>query len=410
MTFLSGKSRNKKFKIIQKKYLSLFVLGIFFVYNLILVWPNNAQAANCAFSCNDSSKTSAEYCASLYVGGRVGTTFSIDGPPDCDISKASCGLYSAPVCCCVPEDSIIVLNTPTPVSNAPKFNAPELQIQIPGLVFDEADVSCVNIEGGNYSCSINWIAKYVASIYNYGLTVGGILAALMLMAGGLLWLTSGGDSGKVSKAKGFIGGSITGLIILFSAYMILYEVNPELTALKPITIGQIKDGAIGDSNIPVNPATFTDGKSLFLNITGINCGIDSYPEMMKKAKGKVIYSQAKRMTAAPNNKIYMDCSSFANLITVCAGKSPVPDYTETLFTNQSRFNGDINSLKAGDLIGWKKSDASVSKNGHVYIYLGNKRFGDANGSSGIGNYSLSQVLQATERHTGQSIMPYVRRP
>ncbi len=255
MTFLSGKSRNKKFKIIQKKYLSLFVLGIFFVYSLILVWPNNAQAANCAFSCNDSSKTSAEYCASLYVGGRVGTTFSIDGPPDCDISKASCGLYSAPVCCCAPEDSIIVLNTPTPVSNAPKFNAPELQIQIPGLVFDEADVSCVNVEGGNYSCSINWIAKYVASIYNYGLTVGGILAALMLMAGGLLWLTSGGDSGKVSKAKGLIGGSITGLVILFSAYMILYEVNPELTKLKSITTGQAPNTPSGSYSSNIN----TDG-------------------------------------------------------------------------------------------------------------------------------------------------------
>jgi len=226
----------------------------------------------------------------------------------------------------------------------------------------------------------------------------------------LLWLTSGGDSGKVSKAKGLIAGSITGLIILFSAYMILYEVNPELTVLKPITIGQIKDGAIGDSSVPVSPATFAEGKSLFLNITKINCGVDSYPEMMKKAKGKIVYSQAKRMTEAPNNKIYMDCSSFANLITVCAGKAPVPDYTETMFTNQARFNGDINTLRAGDLIGWKKSDASVSKNGHVYIYLGNGRFGDANGSSGTGDYSLSQVLQATERHTGQSLMPYMRRP
>lgn len=308
------------------------------------------------------------------------------------------------ICCCQPEDGAAVK------SAAPKFDPPQLQIKIPGLDFVETDVNCINLAGGAYSCSINWIAKYVAAIYNYGLTIGGILAALMLMAGGLLWLTSGGDSGKVSKAKALIGGSITGLIILFSAYMILYQVNPELTVLKPITIGQIKDGAIGDSSIPVSPSTFTDGKSLFLTITGINCGVDSYPEMMKKAKGKIVYSQAKRMTAAPSNKIYMDCSSFANLITVCAGKAPVPDYTETMFTNQARFNGNINSLIAGDLIGWKKSDASVSKNGHVYIYLGNGRFGDANGSSGIGDYSLSHVLQATERHTGQSVMPYMRRP
>lgn len=132
-------------------------------------------------------------------------------------------------CCCPGETKAIV-------QAKPKFDPPQLQIQIPGLVYDKADVTCVNTADGGYSCSINWISKYIKAIYNYALSIGGILAALMLMAGGLLWLTSGGDSGKISKAKAFIGGSVTGLIILFSAYMILYEVNPELTKMKPISI------------------------------------------------------------------------------------------------------------------------------------------------------------------------------
>ena len=142
-------------------------------------------------------------------------------------------------CCC--------LGT-TPIQAAPKFDPPQLQIQIPGLVFEEADVDCVNLKDGSYSCSIHWIGKYISAIYNYSLTIGGILAALMLMAGGLLWLTSGGDSSKVTKAKSLIGGSITGLIILFSAYMILYEVNPELTKLKPININSISDTGSGSAS------------------------------------------------------------------------------------------------------------------------------------------------------------------
>ena len=116
----------------------------------------------------------------------------------------------------------------------PKYNAPTLQIDIPNINFNR--VECSNTDGGGFICAVPWIGDYVSAIYNYGLSVAGILAAIMLMAGGLVWLTSGGDASKVSKAKSLIGGSITGLVILFSTYMILYEINPELTKLKSISV------------------------------------------------------------------------------------------------------------------------------------------------------------------------------
>lgn len=78
------------------------------------------------------------------------------------------------------------------------------------------------------------IGKYIQALYNYGLAIVSILATIVLMGGGLIWLTSGGDSSKITKAKEMIFGSLTGMVILFCAWIILNTVNPALLELKPI--------------------------------------------------------------------------------------------------------------------------------------------------------------------------------
>ncbi len=157
-------------------------------------------------------------------------------------------------------------------AQTPKFNPPELQIDL-GIRF--GDVVCQNTLEGGFSCTVSWIGDYISYIYKYGLSVAGILAALMLMGGGVIWLTSGGDAGKVGKAKKIIVSSITGLLILFSTYLILYQINPELVKLKPITVGYKSDGIVGDSSIPINTSNYSEGLNLFTDLTGINCGTDS---------------------------------------------------------------------------------------------------------------------------------------
>jgi hypothetical protein len=78
------------------------------------------------------------------------------------------------------------------------------------------------------------LGRYILSLYNYGLAIVGILAAIILMAGGLLWLTSGGSAAKIGQAKELMTGSIIGLIILVGAWMILNTINPNLTRLPSI--------------------------------------------------------------------------------------------------------------------------------------------------------------------------------
>jgi len=58
----------------------------------------------------------------------------------------------------------------------------------------------------------------------------------MIMVGGFLWLMSGGSSNRVSKAKEFITNALMGLLLALFSYMLLYTVNPRLTALGPISV------------------------------------------------------------------------------------------------------------------------------------------------------------------------------
>ena len=83
------------------------------------------------------------------------------------------------------------------------------------------------------------IAKYIKAIYQYGIAVVGILAAIVLMFGGLLWLTAGGNTGQVSEAKEWIKSSLLGLILALLSYTILLTINPDLVNFRPITVTPI---------------------------------------------------------------------------------------------------------------------------------------------------------------------------
>ena len=135
------------------------------------------------------------------------------------------------ICCCQ-ENTISKANQVEP----PKFIIPELQVNI-GAKFSQP--VCEPTDSGGHVCSINWLGEYLSTIYDYALKIGGLLAAVMLMAGGVLWLISAGDASRISKAKSIITGSTLGLVLLFSTYMILTQVNPELVKLNPISIGGV---------------------------------------------------------------------------------------------------------------------------------------------------------------------------
>lgn len=73
------------------------------------------------------------------------------------------------------------------------------------------------------------LSVLIGNILNYVLGMLGVLALVMFVYGGLMWMTSGGASEKIKKGKDTIVWSILGLAIIFFSYALLDFV---LTALQ----------------------------------------------------------------------------------------------------------------------------------------------------------------------------------
>lgn len=104
-------------------------------------------------------------------------------------------------------------------------------IGIPGSPF-------VGGQETNIDCSS--IGNYIKAIYTFAVYAGSILAAIVIMIGGFLWLTAGGNVNQVSTARTFIGGALSGVILLLLSWTILQMVNPALVRFKPLNITAIE--------------------------------------------------------------------------------------------------------------------------------------------------------------------------
>jgi hypothetical protein len=90
------------------------------------------------------------------------------------------------------------------------------------------------------------LTEYISRIYRFGMAITGILAVIVLALGGITWLTSGGNANSIAKAKQYIWGSITGLVLALLSYTILNMVNPDIVALKrPPAITQLSSTTKG---------------------------------------------------------------------------------------------------------------------------------------------------------------------
>ncbi len=135
-------------------------------------------------------------------------------------------------CNAEPKPGTVQPTSPAPTPPTRETVQPNLEINIPGVVFTPA----IQKDG---KLTINWIAEYIAGIYKYLLGIAVTVAIVMIMIGGLQYVLSAGG-GDVKKAKKRINDAIIGLILLFSVYLILFAVNgPRLTAFNALTLSQI---------------------------------------------------------------------------------------------------------------------------------------------------------------------------
>ncbi|MFH2062695.1 MAG: pilin [bacterium] len=75
------------------------------------------------------------------------------------------------------------------------------------------------------------LAQYVENAYRYSIGLAAVLAAVMIMVGGVQWMTAA-DSGRAGKARDRIVNSTVGLLLVIFAYVILNTINPALVRLQ----------------------------------------------------------------------------------------------------------------------------------------------------------------------------------
>ncbi|MDP2586854.1 MAG: pilin [Candidatus Komeilibacteria bacterium] len=103
------------------------------------------------------------------------------------------------------------------------------------------------------------LGNYISALYKFLVGVAGIVAVIMIAIGGLLWLFSSGDSGKITKAKEIIIGAIIGLILVLGSWLILNTINPKLVEFSPLDVSKINKSQVGDFCEP-DAAVTVDGK------------------------------------------------------------------------------------------------------------------------------------------------------
>ena len=60
--------------------------------------------------------------------------------------------------------------------------------------------------------------EVVIQVINVALGLLGLIAVILILIGGFMWMTAGGNTDKVDKARKFIINGVVGLIIVLAAY------------------------------------------------------------------------------------------------------------------------------------------------------------------------------------------------
>ncbi len=104
------------------------------------------------------------------------------------------------------------------------------QISIPGSKF---------VAGQSITLTGATLGEYIAALYVFVVSAIGILAAMLIMYGGLKWITAGGDRGRVQDAKEQISSALVGILLAFGAYLLLLTISPKLVRFSSLELNPI---------------------------------------------------------------------------------------------------------------------------------------------------------------------------
>lgn len=87
--------------------------------------------------------------------------------------------------------------------------------------------------------TVGFIGEYISGVYQFLISIVGIVAAAMILLGGYQYLTAGGSQEKVAGAKKRIVNALMGLVLVLGSYLVLFTLNPNLVAFNALKLTTI---------------------------------------------------------------------------------------------------------------------------------------------------------------------------
>jgi len=105
------------------------------------------------------------------------------------------------------------------------------------------------------------MSDYINGIYNFAVAAVVFSALLMITIGGFMYMVSAGNQAQAGTAKRIIIDALLGLVVVFTIYLILHTINPDL-----VSISMNFENMRVDINNTVNRSTIS-------NNSGTSCGL-----------------------------------------------------------------------------------------------------------------------------------------
>lgn len=100
-----------------------------------------------------------------------------------------------------------------------------MAVALPSVAYAQADTtsvcSGVSLTGGACNGDANQFSKVIKLVIQILSLIAGVAAVIMIVVGGMRYITSGGDSSKIAGAKQAIVYAVVGLIIVALAQVIV---------------------------------------------------------------------------------------------------------------------------------------------------------------------------------------------
>ncbi len=165
------------------------------------------------------------------------------------------------------------------------IKAPQPRITIPGVQFSSSEevAEDIYVEDGKTWLSIPFLGEYIAAVYRYAVVVAGILAVLVIIAGGFAIATSAGGDG-VQTGKTRIAQGVIGLILTVGSYFILNLVNPELVTFRNLRVLYVPEKPLPDGEPETTTATAQRLTILSGTFNPATCNLAKFSEYAEKGE------------------------------------------------------------------------------------------------------------------------------